>query len=99
MRAAPVLSAEDYPWVERAACDGMDPEIFFPPRYSQTAVQTAVQTALMTCMDCPVMVDCRAFFDALETGHRQDHVYGVVGGETPVMRIARRKRESEVKEP
>lgn len=88
MREALGTKAGEFPWVEGAACDGMDAEIFFPSRYSQTAVQTA----LMTCMDCPVMVDCRAFFDKAEKGGSLTRVYGVVGGETPVMRIARRKR-------
>lgn len=55
-------------WYRRAACRGMDPEMFFPNRGSRAAEARAV------CATCPVRAEC------LEAG-RLEH-YGVWGGTT-----------------
>ena len=60
-------------WFDRAACKGMDPELFFPVGTTGPAlVQIAEAKAI--CAECPVAVDCLLY--ALETGQ----IAGVWGG-------------------
>jgi WhiB family redox-sensing transcriptional regulator len=59
--AAGPLLAEDVRWWHRAACLGVDPEIFFA---RPEAPETAKAKAL--CAGCPVLGDCLA--DALKAG-------------------------------
>lgn len=40
------------PWIDRAACAGVDPELFFPDRGESTAPAKAV------CAGCPVRAEC-----------------------------------------
>jgi len=55
-------------WHNRAACRGMDPEIFFPARGEPQGKARAV------CAVCPVREECGAF--ALANGEK----YGIWGG-------------------
>jgi WhiB family redox-sensing transcriptional regulator len=73
------------PWLDEAACKGMDPELFFPDRGDPTRYAKAV------CADCPVKYDClRA---ALEERER----FGIWGGMSErERRILRRRLASGV---
>jgi WhiB family redox-sensing transcriptional regulator len=63
----------DY-WQERAACYGLDPEIFFPTTEEEASL------ALSYCAICAVREVCLAW--ALKNGER----YGVWGGTTEQQR-------------
>lgn len=73
-------------WVERAACRGEDPEMWFP---TGTRDLSGVQTryAKAVCRVCPVRREC--LNDALVNGIR----YGIWGGRTEGERekLARRR--------
>lgn len=61
-------------WMKRAACRGLDPELFFPvSETGEGAAQAAV--AKDVCATCPVRRECLDW--ALET-----HAAGVWGGTT-----------------
>jgi WhiB family redox-sensing transcriptional regulator len=62
------LPEPDSSWMGEAACRGMDPDVFFPPRGG------TVEPARQVCAGCPVSDDCLSF--ALE--HREKH--GIWGG-------------------
>jgi hypothetical protein len=49
-------------WQDRAACVGVDPEVFFPLAGHDATEARAV------CMACPVLSQCRDYADALEEG-------------------------------
>jgi WhiB family transcriptional regulator, redox-sensing transcriptional regulator len=77
------LSANPSPpdmWQERAACFGIDPDVFFPISEEEAG------PALTYCGSCRIREECLAW--ALKTGER----YGVWGGMTEQQRrrIARR---------
>ncbi|HXF56825.1 MAG TPA: WhiB family transcriptional regulator [Actinomycetota bacterium] len=67
------VSPPDY-WQERAACYGLDPEIFFPTTEEEASL------ALSYCAVCAVREICLAW--ALKNGER----YGVWGGTTEQQR-------------
>ena len=58
----------DRSWLDRAACQGLDTNLFFTERGESTAQVKAV------CKACPVRVDCLNY--ALDTGQH----FGVWGG-------------------
>lgn len=62
--------APDQPWMEEAACKGMDTELFFP----ETPV--VIRAAKRVCGGCAVRVECLTF--AVEADCR----FGVFGGLT-----------------
>jgi WhiB family transcriptional regulator, redox-sensing transcriptional regulator len=70
----PVLERLEYelatrePWMERSACRGLDPNLFFPERGQPT------ETAKGVCGECPVREDC------LDYSIRTRQVWGVWGG-------------------
>lgn len=71
-------------WRERAACRGMDPELFFPERGDS---RRTVPTIRLVCEGCEVRETCLEF--ALVT----HETHGVWGGKTErERRILRRKR-------
>ncbi|WP_226361522.1 WhiB family transcriptional regulator [Pseudonocardia sp. ICBG1142] len=81
-------TAEDHRWRERAACRGLDTELFFP---ADTRPE-AVEPALRVCAGCRVRRECLAEALVVEDPVRR---FGVVGATTPVeryrlYRIARR---------
>jgi WhiB family redox-sensing transcriptional regulator len=61
-------------WQERAACFGVDPDVFFPISEEEAG------PALMFCTACPIKEECLAW--ALKNGER----YGVWGGLTEQQR-------------
>ena len=46
---------EPEPWITRAACLGIDPDLFFPERGNSTREAKAV------CAGCPVRLDCLVY--------------------------------------
>lgn len=62
------------PWVHRAACTGLDPELFYPDK------GLPVLEAKKVCRRCPVRVECLDW--AIETRER----FGVWGGLSPLER-------------
>ena len=66
----PTMAETDPSWRLRAACRGMDPDLFFAERGE------SVTDAKLTCLDCPVRTECKDY--SLTT--RQ--AYGVWGGVT-----------------
>lgn len=76
-------------WQNRAACIGVDPELFFPIGNTGPAIMQ-IEEAKAVCRTCPVMENCLKW--ALDTG--QDH--GVLGGMSEQERdalIKRRRRQ------
>jgi WhiB family redox-sensing transcriptional regulator len=67
-------------WDDEAGCQGIDPDVFFPERPSDLALE-----AKAICRGCPVRTQCLEF--ALAT--RLDH--GVWGGLTEVERRSLRR--------
>ena len=51
-------------WMDRAACRGCDPTLFFPPKGEPNAYDGARRV----CAGCPVRVDCREYALATEVG-------------------------------
>ena len=64
----------DRAWTERAACRGMDPEVFFPERGDSRSIARAKEV----CADCPVQVECLEA-NAMERS-------GIYGGTTALER-------------
>jgi WhiB family transcriptional regulator, redox-sensing transcriptional regulator len=63
-------------WTDRAACRGVDPELFYPVSTAGPAL-VQVDEAKKVCAACPVTADCLAW--ALRAGEPA----GVWGGTTP----------------
>lgn len=79
-----LLSKEN--WQEQATCAQTDVELFFPE------TMQGAGPALVLCADCPVREECVEYGDAVEAGTLDwRHLFGVLGGETPKQRAARRK--------
>jgi hypothetical protein len=55
----------DTNWRDRAACRGVDPELFFPTATSGPAYEAQVATAKAVCAGCPVRAACLA--EAMES--------------------------------
>lgn len=72
----------DRDWVNRSACRGLDPTIFYP------ATDEEADEAKAVCAECPVQVECLEH----AIGHREHN--GVWGGATERerQRIIRRRR-------
>lgn len=67
-------------WMERAACLGMDTDVFYPDPGRRSA-----QPALAICRECPVRQEC------MDHALSQPEVFGVWGGATaPERRRMRR---------
>lgn len=60
-------------WLDRAACVGEDPDLFFPVSRSGPAVRDAL-AAKRICCRCPVATDC------LDWALRTRQIAGVWGG-------------------
>lgn len=80
----PVQLVPDAPaWHARRACNGVDPEIFYPESGGTT------RPAKKLCADCPVRAQCLQF--ALDN----NEIYGVWGGtserERRPIRVEKRK--------
>ena len=77
----PRFTVGDGEWRERAACVGLDIELFYPDPTDTEGIAAAVAV----CQSCPVTDLCLA--DALHT--RDQH--GIRGGLTPNQRANRRR--------
>ncbi len=78
----------DRDWRDDALCRGLPIEVFFPQGRGRHA---DFRRAEAICSFCPVMRECRAENDRLES--RTGELYGYVGGESPRQRVARRRAE------
>ena len=79
--------ADDDPpwaWLEGAACSGSRVEVFFPVKGESYAEARSV------CGRCPVLAECRAEIDRVESRLRGPDVQGFYAGETPAERRRRR---------
>lgn len=76
-----LLAMQRPAWMRQAACKGMDPSVFFPPRGATS------KRACEVCEPCPVRAECRSF--ALE----HDEV-GVWAGQNVATRRAMRRKAS-----
>ena len=69
-------------FADRAACRGVDPDIFYPESNHKDG------PAKRICMTCEVIEECRAYADDPRT---REH-YGIWGGMTTEERRQRRRR-------
>ena len=72
-------------WMDRAACRGCDPALFFPSKGEPNAYQAARQV----CAGCPVRSDCLEYAMVNETTNT--HNTGMWGGMTVKERLALRR--------
>lgn len=78
------LLAARLPWMERAVC-AQNPVAW---------ANCASESKQSICMDCPVLMECRAFADHHEKGKPAESLAEVYGGETPHQRVRRRQATS-----
>jgi hypothetical protein len=57
----------DLTWLDRIACAGMDPDIFFPERGERA------EAAKVVCRTCPVASQCQEFRPRAVVGERFSH--------------------------
>jgi WhiB family redox-sensing transcriptional regulator len=81
---SPASARESVGWMARGACQGEDPEIFFPVAEAHV-FERQVAAAKAVCWRCPVRMTCLSY--ALAT--RQD---GIWGGTTGHERHTRRNK-------
>ncbi len=74
LRSLPTNPAPPDVWQDRAACYGVDPDVFFPTSEEEAG------PALAYCASCGIRRECLAW--ALKNGER----YGVWGGMTEQQR-------------
>lgn len=72
-------------WMTRAACAGMDRELFYP---AQSSAAAAVEP-LQVCASCPVRLDCLRYAMQLESPSNR---WGIWGGTTPDERATMHRR-------
>ena len=77
--------ADPVGWAASAACQGLDPELFFPVT-TQGPARGQAEEAKAVCAQCPVRQPCLEF--ALETGQNS----GIWGGTTEDERRTMRRR-------
>lgn len=84
--AALADSFDDEPWKQRAACLGVDPELFFATRGDIVPIRRA----RMVCAVCPVRAEC------LEYALRNEEEFGMWGGLSEKERrpLLRERREA-----
>lgn len=70
-------------WRTRAACFGMDPELWYPEGRAATQQATA---AIGICNGCPVWRDCLADALQAEGAAGRDARHGIRGATTPLDR-------------
>lgn len=80
------MITNDQPWMEDAACRGMDSSVFYYPDGERGhARKRRVKVAKAICRQCPVLEECRSF--ALNNGEK----FGVWGGMSEAEREAYQK--------
>lgn len=65
------------PWADRAACRGLDTDLFFPKEYTSLKAKEAKAI----CAECPVVIECRRYALATMTD------WGIFGGMSPKERV------------
>ena len=88
----PIYGRHDTEWMTDAACNGADPEAFFPALGAHPA---DVEYAKTLCRTCPVQTRCLEYALANEGG--KDTRFGIYGGLSPKQRdklVARRKEDA-----
>ena len=73
------------PWMDRAACRTVDPDLFGPPEGAQDRARTAA--ALAVCAACPVVAPC------LDDAMRLHDVGAIRGGLTGYERARIRRQQ------
>lgn len=89
-----VAAAAGAAWMARARCRGGDPAWWFPEgRVSDD--DPVWDWPRAWCAGCTVLADCRTWIDAAERGQPKAYLHGtgMWAGETPLQRMARRKKE------
>ena len=84
------LDQREDDWRDSATCavnPVVDRDIFFSSNHAE------MDAAKRICATCPVMNQCRAWGDVVEDA-TLSNIYGVLGGEAPIDRAARRRREA-----
>ena len=76
-------------WRTRAACQGRNPETFFP----HPADRDSEDAAVAICRRCPVRTDCLAEAMDAETYRLTSDRHGIWGGKTPQQRYAMYRKE------
>lgn len=76
------LEFEPTPWTAEANCAGLNPDLFFPNRGTESLGASAAKAV---CRACTVRVDC------LEYADRNRIQHGIWGAFTPRERMARRR--------
>lgn len=71
-------------WISHGACQGEDPELFFPIATTEAAHEQ-VRAAKAVCFRCAVRVQCLSY--AMDTGQ-----HGIWGGTTSAERLDARQR-------
>lgn len=66
-------------WQDRAECQYVDPELFFP----DAGRKNTYREALSVCAGCPVIIECLLYVFDHET---QFHRFGIWGATTPNQR-------------
>lgn len=61
------MSRTDMTWRQRGACNGLDPEVFFPES------EEAAEEAKAICAECPVRIAC---LEHALASHERDGVWG-----------------------
>ena len=77
-----LTSLKEREWMDRAACKGMDPNLFFPERGDIKGVNKAIDI----CNSCPVKAECREYGD-MET-------VGIWGGASTKRRKVERRQSA-----
>jgi WhiB family redox-sensing transcriptional regulator len=80
--ASPTYLAQPEPWIEQAACHGVDPKVFFPSRGDDP------RPAKKMCMSCPVRAQC------LDYALRTNQAYGIWGATSERQRRRMRRQRS-----
>ncbi|MCI0386195.1 WhiB family transcriptional regulator [Streptomyces sp. CNQ085] len=76
-------------WMDHAACRDVDPELFFP---DTGGPNKNTEIALSYCARCPVLADCRAYADHMESQRGDRYSSGIWGGTTERERLNARRR-------
>lgn len=75
-------------WDERAACSGVELEVFYPDHGTGGGAARAYEWAKQWCRVCPVRRDCLEEAMAAEGAASGKNRYGLVGGLDPNERAA-----------
>jgi WhiB family transcriptional regulator, redox-sensing transcriptional regulator len=85
--ALPALIGDHWDWQVRAACRGLNADLFFNPDYERgRPKRLREENAKAVCRSCPVLKQC------LEWAVAVGEPYGIWGGMTPAERQELRER-------